>query len=301
MRSAFLLLLVCLCSACAMNQPIVPVSQVTPPDSRIWSVAGGEPLSETALVTELRKADIVVLGEVHDNAEHHKAQAWLVSQLKPTGLAFEMIPEASEEGIAVFLEQGGEPAEIGPAIGWERLGWPDWELYRPIFAAWRAEVYTGGGIGRSVLRRATRDGASSALSDTSFLPALTSPLDAPTQAAMEAEMIDSHCGKLPVEAAPGMVRVQRLRDANFAAAAARAAAGSGDGTTVLITGNGHARSDRGVPFYLAAARPEVAVLSVGILEAGSGVPSKAEITAEPYDFIWLTEAADRPDPCLAFK
>ena len=45
-----------------------------------------------------------------DNAESsEELEAWearLVRQLRPRGIAFEMVPQASEEGIQVFLAQG---------------------------------------------------------------------------------------------------------------------------------------------------------------------------------------------------
>jgi SAM-dependent methyltransferase len=78
-------------------------------------------------------------------------------------------------------------------------------------------------------------------------------------------MIAAHCNMLPREAAGGMVEAQRLRDARFAAAAFRAFAAGGGQRAVLITGNGHARTDRGVPAYLKRVAPEVRVVSVGML------------------------------------
>ncbi|HUS53241.1 MAG TPA: ChaN family lipoprotein, partial [Thermohalobaculum sp.] len=43
---------------------------------------GGGALSEPALVAALGQAQIVVLGEVHDNPNHHARQARLVRQLR---------------------------------------------------------------------------------------------------------------------------------------------------------------------------------------------------------------------------
>ena len=149
----------------------------------------------------MRTADVVIAGELHDNADHHLAQAWIVEAVRPAGLAFEMIPKGSEEGIEVFLEEGGEPGEIGPAIGWERNGWPDWGIYRPIFEAWTAEVYKGGALPRAEVRRAVKDGAlPSAVEaevDYPLLDILSEPLDGDTQSAMEEVMVASHCGHLP--------------------------------------------------------------------------------------------------------
>jgi uncharacterized iron-regulated protein len=276
------------------------MARAHPLDGTIWDMVAGDPIDRETLAERLAAADIVILGEVHDNPGHHLAQAWVVGRLRPPGLAFEMIPRASEGGIAALLEQGGMPAEIGPAIGWERAGWPDWDLYRPVFEAWRARVYTGGALPRRALDEAAAAGAASVVTDRRFAPALARPLDPAMQAAVEDEMVAAHCDRLPRNAAPGMVEVQRLRDASFASAALRARA-TGGGQVMLITGNGHARTDRGVPVYLREVAPELAVVAVGMIETDPQAPSLDDYRPLPYDYVWFTAPAERPDPCDAFK
>ncbi|HET7410601.1 MAG TPA: ChaN family lipoprotein [Paracoccaceae bacterium] len=268
-----------------------------PLDGTIWNVAAGERIDREALARRLAEADIAILGETHDNAEQHRAQAWLIGRLHPAGIAFEMIPRAKEAAVAAHLAAGGEPGGLGPAIGWEESGWPDWDLYRPLFEAWRPEVYTGGGLPRDALREAASAGAA-ALALDRFAAVLAEPLDLATRAALEDEMIAAHCDRLPRDAAAGMVEVQRLRDASFADAALRAH--KAGGSTVLVTGNGHARTDRGVPAYLRAVTPELDVLSVGLLETDPDgrVPSDYDT---PYDFVWFTAPAEREDPCASFR
>ncbi len=275
-----------------------PIGPGDAPQGAIHATATGQRLDPEVLVGELAEADIVIVGEVHDNADHHAAQAWLVGRLAPRGLAFEMIPTASEEGVAAFLTEGGAPADIGPAIGWERLGWPDWSLYRPILAAAEPAVVTGGGLSRSQIRRAIATSAYLIVPDRRFQALLAAPQHPEIQMAMEAEMIDAHCGKLPASAAAGMVEVQRLRDASFAAAALRAYEAQGK-HVVLITGNGHARIDRGVPIYLSTVAPRLRVLSVGQIETKRAL-DRAELAKLPYDYVWIFPPAERPDPCLAF-
>lgn len=262
--------------------------------------SGGEALSERDLVTALRAADIVILGEVHDNPVHHARQARLVRALRPSGIAFEMVPSASEEGIQVFLAQGGKRDAIGPAIGWQRLGWPDWAMYRPVFAAANGAYVAGGGVARSDLQLAIKAGAGVAYGRGAGSLGLVLPLDPATQTGIEDEMIAAHCNKLPRAAASGMVEAQRLRDARFAAAAYRAFAAGGGKRAVLITGNGHARADRGVPAYLRRVAPELRVVSVGMLELPPGGDPIAAARGLPYDYVWFAPPAEREDPCAAF-
>jgi uncharacterized iron-regulated protein len=63
---------------------------------------------------------------------------------------------------------------------------------------------------------------------------------------------------------------------------------------IVITGNGHARADWGVPRMIAAADPEVRVLTVGQFE-------EAAEARPPFDLWLVTEAVARGDPCEAFR
>ncbi|MEM6906783.1 MAG: ChaN family lipoprotein [Pseudomonadota bacterium] len=282
--------------------PVALTQESHPLAGTIWDVDAGAPISADALTARLAEADIVILGEVHDNPQHHARQADLVAELSPNGLAFEMVPEGSEEGIAAYLDAGGTPGGIGPAIGWDRLGWPDWSLYRPIFEAAPAAYIAGGAVASRDLSRALRAGAAAGFGRGAGRYDLDIAPDPATMTELEDEMIAAHCNKLPRVAARSMAEAQRLRDARFARAAERAW-GLGGGLAVLITGNGHARSDRGVPAYLAVGAPNLSVLSLGQVEVVNGADQVADYEnwGLPYDYVWFSARADRPDPCDSFQ
>jgi uncharacterized iron-regulated protein len=63
---------------------------------------------------------------------------------------------------------------------------------------------------------------------------------------------------------------------------------------VVVTGNGHARTDWGVPALLALAAPEVGVFALGQFEAEPQ-------TEVPFDAWAVADPVDRPDPCAAFR
>ena len=63
---------------------------------------------------------------------------------------------------------------------------------------------------------------------------------------------------------------------------------------VVITGNGHARRDRGIPAMLALAAPGLTIVSLGQME-GTAPPDA------PFDLVIVTDAPERGDPCLAFR
>jgi uncharacterized iron-regulated protein len=104
---------------------------------------------------------------------------------------------------------------------------------------------------------------------------------------------EAHCNALPATLLPGMVEAQRLRDAGFAATVLEALETSG-GPVVLITGNGHARTDWAVPAMIALAASEVVVISAGQFESEPGPDV-------PFDLWHVTEPALREDPCAAFQ
>jgi len=240
----------------------------------------------------LPAARVVILGEVHDNPAHHRLQARALRAMAPAAVAFEMLDAGQAETVN---DSGRTGAALAEAIGWGASGWPDWALYAPVFEARGAARVYGLAVPRPALRTAMQEGAAAAFEGDPARFGLDRPLPAAEQAAREADQMAAHCDALPEAMAAGMVAAQRLRDAAFAQTVLRALDETG-GPVAVITGNGHARRDRGMPSMLAAAAPGLSVLSVGLLEDNGAPP-----VAPPFD-LWLrTDPAPRPDPCAAFE
>jgi hypothetical protein len=182
---------------------------------------------------------------------------------------------------------------LGAMLGWEASGWPDFEMYHPIFVAAGAAAIRGAAAPIVDVRQAAQVGASVVFGEEAGLFGLSDPLPEAEQALREAEQLIAHCDAMPAEALPGMVEAQRLRDAWLARAAVDALDETG-GPVVVITGNGHARADWGVPRMIAAAAPETRVLTIGQFE-------EAAEPDPPFDLWIVTEAVERGDPCAAFR
>jgi uncharacterized iron-regulated protein len=239
----------------------------------------------------LPPADVVILGEVHDNPYHHEAQAVAVAAVQPRALVFEMLTPA--QATAATAENRGDRAALEAALGWAGSGWPDFAMYHPIFtAAPEAEIF-GAGVPREEVRRAMAEGADAAMGPDAALFGLDLALDPDDLTERVEEQAVAHCQTLPLAMLPGMVEAQRLRDAVLARAALAALDATG-GPVAVITGNGHARRDRGVPAYLELARPGLSVLALGQLEATPDV-------APPYDLWHVTPAAEREDHCARLR
>lgn len=237
------------------------------------------------------QADVFVLGEVHDNPAHHAVQAEAVAAIAPRAVVFEMLTAEQAGRVNEALLQ--DPDALGEALEWEASGWPDFAMYYPIFAASQGAELLGAAVPRDETRRAMQIGVPSAFGDQAVAFGLTDELDAEQLADRLNLQMDAHCGSLPLELLPGMVDLQRLRDARLAQVALEALEKTG-GPVVVITGNGHARKDWGAPSYLARVAPGVSVFALGQGEDG-GAPDGG------FDLVLDAASVDRKDPCLAFQ
>jgi hypothetical protein len=252
---------------------------------------GGASAIDATDLYALPRADVVVLGEVHDNPVHHAHQAIAIEAVAPSAVVFEMLSPDQAGRVTPRLARSAEA--LGAILGWEASGWPDIAIYHPVFVAAGEAAIRGGAAPMDDVRRATREGAAAAFGPDAARFGIDAPLPEAEQALREAGQLMAHCNALPAEALGGMVEAQRLRDAWLARAALEAVEQTG-GPVVVITGNGHARADWGVPRMLAAAAPELEVLTVGQFE-------EAAEARPPYDLWLVTEAVARPDPCAAFR
>lgn len=273
---------------------------------RIWDVAAGRFVTMDSLVERLTPARFVLLGERHDNAEHHLFQAWIVRQLVAAGrrpaVAFEMLDADQAGALAAHLARAPRDADgVGDAVGWSTSGWPPWKDYAPIAeAALAADLpVAAASLPARVVRAVARGDLSGVPPDLVRTHGLDRPAAPAAQASLEAEMRDSHCGQLPDSRLAGMVTAQRVRDAYMAD---RLLAVQRDGA-VLIAGAGHVRTDRGVPVYVTTRAPDVTVASVAFVEVATGREAPADyaerygVRTLPFDFVWFTPRADDVDPC----
>lgn len=231
--------------------------------------------------------DIHILGEVHDNPLHHIEQAKQIAAIAPSAIVFEML--TPDQAALVNADDRNDP-NLGAIIGWEAAGWPDFAIYAPIFAASDAPVY-GAALPRDTVIAAITSSAAEIFGDDADRYGLNTMSD-DLRTVMEAEQAEAHCDALPAEMLPGMVEAQRLRDAHFARVTLMAYDETG-GPVVLITGNGHARTDRAVPAYIARVRPDLTVHALGLLEE--------PFDDAPFDTVIVTAPAERDDPCAAFQ
>jgi uncharacterized iron-regulated protein len=311
LRGLPLILLVAL-AGCASpaRRPAVLLSHDHPLAGRIWDVAAARFVDRAALASELARARFVLLGERHDNPEHHRLQAWVVQALGEAGrrpaVGFEMLTLDQADALRTFL--AGRPrdgAGLGEAVGWAETGWPEWSMYEPIAdAALAADLpILATNLPPAISRDIRRRGVDALDPALVARVGLDRPLPEESRTALAAEIRDSHCGYAPADLLDGMVTAQRARDGQMADALA--AGGDRDGA-VLIAGSGHVREDWGVPAYLARRVPGAGVATIGFVEVDDRTTEPTAYAAHfggrlPFDYVWFTPRLDSEDPCEAFK
>jgi uncharacterized iron-regulated protein len=82
---ALVLLAMGVTTAIAQDDWISPAGRDHPLAGKIWDVAQGAFVTETALLGKLAGHQFVLLGETHTNEDHHRLQARIVAGLAATG------------------------------------------------------------------------------------------------------------------------------------------------------------------------------------------------------------------------
>jgi uncharacterized iron-regulated protein len=277
----------------------------------ILDVVGGRRVSEAELVARVQAASIVLIGEIHDNPDHHRLQARLLQVFAAThdapAVVFEMLDRNKQPAIdASLVAHPGDADALAKAVAWESSGWPPWSMYRPVFEVALAAHATilAAGIDRDNAMRIAHEGV--AAFDPGLVPmfGLDVPLPPEEQASMRREMSEAHCGLLPESMLDSMVLVQRARDALLAE---RLHEGTDHRRgALLIAGAGHVRRDRGVPAQLARAYGARA-LAIGLVPVRTQDTTPEtyaagfDAAALPFDFVWFTPRTDDVDHCAEMR
>ncbi|HVY41542.1 MAG TPA: ChaN family lipoprotein [Hyphomicrobiaceae bacterium] len=280
---------------------------------RLWSTATRSFVSLAAFEDAMGRATFVLLGEVHDNPDAHALQGWAVSaraKRQPLpGVVFEHITTRQQSALDELDElkrSAGRPAtpdDLFRLLEWKKGSWPSEDVFAPLFSsvlAANVPIYPASPPREQV--RAVARGDQSQLSEGERVRLqLDAPMPQDLEQSLATELRGSHCGAIPEQAIGPMAIAQRYRDAAFADA--MLAAADKHGVALLIAGNGHVRTDRGVPWHLRARAPDKPIVSIMFLEVEEGrLDPDAYLPHDPAgkaaaDFALFTPRVERGDPC----
>ena len=267
----------------------------------------GSAATPNDMAAAVRAGDFVLLGEVHDNADHHAMQAALLKAMVDAGrkpaVVFEMLPRGLQQAVNDYISASADAAGFGEATQWNERGWPDWSMYQPILqvALDHHLPVIAGDLDRATIKAISRDGPDALTPQEVKLFGLDRALSQAQDDGMRQAIGKGHCDLMPLAALDPMIGVQRARDGSLADAMLSARQAGADGA-VLIAGGGHARRDYAVPTILAARAPDVRIVVISMQEAQpDAVGADAYAQKGVVDFAVITPAAEREDQCEALR
>ena len=243
----------------------------------------------------------MLLGEIHDNAEHHRQRLEVLRRSFAAGWrpAIAMEPFDRERQADIDRARREKPNDARhvinqatPLKGVRSSNW-NWDFYRPFveLALEYGVPLIAANLSNADTGRVVREGYAAVFdADSMAMLGLGIAISPEMQFAQEREIDNGHCNALPPSALPAMARGQFARDAVMASILGKHASHG----VVLIAGNGHVRHDIGVPRWLSPAQRE-RTLTVGYLGPGA-----APALETSFDAVVRTAAAARPDPCIEF-
>lgn len=280
-----------ICSLLAACQSLPPPPAWQSPEGRdkpelgvIRDLRTGEQLTPEQLVERLAAQPRVMVGEQHDNPDHHALQLWLLRALESRrdqgSLLLEML-EPDQQAKVDAVRQAPLPSDLPQALAWQK-NW-NWDLYGPIVRHALTQPYPllPANLDRSEIKRIYKE--------RPVLQGKLSTAEAVRGPLLE-QIRESHCGMLPESQMPAMLAVQQQRDRRMAERLLAA-----PGPAMLFAGAFHVRRDLGVPLHLAdlgkADGNAVLILS----EVGKPVERGAA------DYVWYTAALAPIDHCANLK
>jgi len=287
--SGFSLCLVLALGGCQASLPPLPAWQSSEGRDdaalgQIHDLASGQVITPAQLVRQLAAVPRVLVGEKHDNPDHHALQLWLLRALQGQrvqgSLLLEML-QPEQQPLVDKVQGQPLPADLPKALAWQE-GW-DWQLYGPIVreALQQRVPLLAANLSPGEMRQAYRQPAS-LTGERSNAPAV--------KAALLEQVRAGHCGMLPESQLPAMLAVQQQRDRRMAERLL-----SAPQPALLFAGAYHVRKDLGIPLHLAdlGASGESKVLLLA--EVGEQVePGEA-------DYVWYTAATPAQDYCAQFR
>ncbi|MFL1528220.1 ChaN family lipoprotein [Pseudomonas sp. O230] len=258
----------------------------TPPVvGEIRDLHSGQTLTAQELLARLAKPSRLIVGEQHDNRDHHELQRWLLQALgeqRPQGsLLLEMLTPDQQLRVEDLRHASTPPADLPGALAWQQ-GW-DWNLYGPIVRFALTQPYPLLAANLDTVEVRAFYARPPTLSGTRSNAT-------PVKDELLAQISDSHCGLLPQSQMPAMLAVQQQRDRRMAERLLAAPTPS-----LLFAGAYHARKDVGVPIHvLDLGAPEAPMVLMLAQQGG-------EVTVAMADYVWYTPATPAPDYCAEMR
>ena len=304
----------CSCQS-SSTRPMSPQASDTQLEShndligKIWDVKNEKFIDHQQLFKNISTSHYILLGETHDNLQHHNDHALLIQQIAAiqphTAIAMEMVN--SDQVNAIDKAKITSTNDLLNILENSNNNWDYRKYYASVFdSIFNAKLtIIAADLDKPELMNILRGGFAYAPKQIQQL-IQNNPLTDQAQESLKLEIEATHCGMATDNMTKAMMLGQQVRDANIAINLFKTSH-EGAPEVVLISGSGHIRRDRGVPMYLHSLDPANNIVSVAWLEVNNEYPNPGDYAAQwsqsqlPFDFVVFTQQTERTDPCEEMK
>ncbi|MEO5335996.1 MAG: ChaN family lipoprotein [Magnetospirillum sp. WYHS-4] len=222
----------------------------------VWRVPGQEkPLAPETLLARMAERPVVLLGESHASADHHRWQfqtlAALHARRSNLVLAFEMFPRRLQPALDAWTRGELDERRFLERVEWNEVWRFDANLYLPLFhfARMNRLPMVAMNVDSALVRETRRIGWARVPSERREGVGDAAPASTAYREGL-GEVFQRH-GEADAEGLGRFVEAQQVWDRAMAEAIAKVRRGGGEPLVVGIVGQGHLEYGHGIPHQLA--------------------------------------------------
>jgi len=248
----------------------------------------------------LKRSDYVLIGEKHDNPDHHQLEQEIISaNLAETAgsVVFEMLSE-DQQVLIKQLQPTDSLDVLKDKLKWNERSWP-WADYGKLI---HTTLRHGGKVISGNLSTATLQHLYKTSDKQRFTKEqqkTINHIDHTVKEALLEQIYQGHCRMTEKDRLGGMLTIQLARDAMMAWQMAN----SPQKPVVLVAGATHSRKDLGVPLHLKQLTKNSSTITTLLLVEVQEDLSQPQdyVTQDQADYIWFTPKQVSVDYCANFK
>ena len=264
---------------------------------KIWDTHKNTWITKKRLYTELLEYDYILLGETHNNKDHHILQAHILNSMVTAGVKPTVVMEML--AIESWKDQPqlwDDLATLQYQARSKNKGWP-WELYIPVLES----------VVTHQLELVAGNIRSKELHEWSNLIGPYTPEEVITEywitpqsfEQLKKDIVASHCGYANASIVNFMARAQLQRDRIITSSLT-----NNKTPVVLISGTGHVRNNYAVPMQLQNTHRKLSYLSIAFIPVQLELIEPMNYISESpkeFDILFFTPNHTNQDPCVVFK
>ncbi len=306
-----------------------PEPRQDPLIDKIIHAAEEQPIDRELLLQKMIEADVVYLGEKHDNRYHHRMQSALIKRMISKGkkpvIGFEFFYQHQTSDLLQYVFgskspfQKKEPSpqeqekKLRKQLGWQDRTNEEWEFYFNFIRFAKSHQLTvfGADLPDSLVKRMSRSGMDALTPVETRLLQPTGFEDPIYQKLMDSKFTASHCGWNPPELSEKLYAVWVARNDAMAQAIHAMLNEERQGPVVFIVGGGHVEHNMGIYERVAHLNPGVKQINLGFTEIFIDPAPLARYMERPtidgrtflpaHEYFWFTQRVDYDNPCEKFK